>query len=73
MAEVARFTPEELIRLAGSAVAKIDLLGERGTTLCTCNEIEAMAVLVVMSGVLPGHPSDPHRQPLYPEKERTKS
>ena len=64
---------DELIRLGGSAVAKIDRLGARGTTLCTCLEIEAMAVIVAASGLMPGDPSAPARQPFYPEKERTRS
>ncbi len=71
MAEVRRFESEELVRLTGSAIAKIDLMGPRGTTLCTMDEIEAMAVWIVLSGTLPGKPTDPHRQPYYVEKERT--
>jgi len=46
------FTPEEMQRLAAKAVHKIDLLGPRGTTLCTMDEIEAMAALLVAHGAL---------------------
>lgn len=70
MTEVRRFTQEELKRLVGSAIAKIDLLGPRGTTLCSMEEIEAMAVWIVVKTKLPGHPTDPHRQPRYAELER---
>ena len=63
MTEITRFTSEEVMRLAGSAVAKMDLLGARGTTLCTCHEIEAMAVLLVMTGALQSRITAPQSQP----------
>ena len=47
-----RFTEAEMLRLAAKAVHKIDLLGPRGTTLCTMDEIEAMAGVLVLSGAL---------------------
>jgi hypothetical protein len=71
MIEPRRFQPEELIQLASSGVAKVDLLGPRGTTLCTMDEIEAMAVLIAVGGLLPGRPTDPARQPRFVEAERT--
>ena len=46
-------TEAELYRLGASAVAKVDVMGPRGTTLCSMEEIEALAMLVVMSGILP--------------------
>jgi len=70
MSDHARFTHEHMVRLAGSAVGKIDQLGPRGTTLCTMNEIEAMAALIVAVGALPGCPTDPRRQPYFVENER---
>lgn len=63
----------QLLRLAGSAVAKIDLYGLRGTTLCSTEEITAMALLIVAGGLLPGAPTDPERQPLYPQAEKEKT
>lgn len=71
MTEPRRFTPEEITRLAGSGVAKVDLLGPRGTTPCTVDEIEAMAVLIAMHELLPGTPTDTARQPRFAENERT--
>lgn len=71
MTEVHRFSPEELLQLACSGVAKVDLLGPRGTTLCTMDEIEAMAALIAANGLLPGRPTDPARQPRFVEAERT--
>ena len=47
------WTREEINRLAASAVRKIDLWGQRGTTLCSLAEIEAMACHVALSGPLP--------------------
>ena len=44
----------DLIRLrAARAVHKVDLLGPRGTTLCSMDEIEAMACICALSGLLP--------------------
>lgn len=53
---VNRFAEAEMMRLAASAVHKIDLLGSRGTERCSIDEIDAMACLLVTSGVL----RDPH-------------
>lgn len=55
-----RFAESEMLRLAAKAVHKIDTLGPRGTTLCTMNEIEAMAGVLVASGALvpPEHQND---------------
>ena len=69
MTEPRPFQPDELLRLAGSGVAKVDLMGPRGTTLCTMDEIEAMAALIVLGGLLPGKPTDPARQPRFVETE----
>lgn len=68
-----RISLEKLVRLAASGVAKVDLLGPRGTTLCTMDEIEAMAMVIAASGLLPGRPGDPERLPLYPQIEKDKA
>ncbi len=73
MTEVRRFTQDEMLRLAGSAVAKVDLMGPRGTTLCTMDEVEAMAAVIVLAGVLPGQPDTPDRKPRFVETERTRT
>ena len=49
--EIARWTEDEMTRLAASGVAKVDLLGPRGTTLCSMDEIAAMAAVCAMHGV----------------------
>ena len=48
-----RWSQAEMENLAASAVSKVDLMGNRGTTLVTSDEIEAMAAVIVVSGVLP--------------------
>lgn len=48
-----RWSPAEMSNLAASAVSKVDLMGNRGTTLVTSDEIEAMAAVIAVSGILP--------------------
>lgn len=56
-----RFTNDEMINLARKGVNKVDLLGIRGATLVSCDEVIAMAMLLALSGVLPapGAPAVP--------------
>ncbi|MBM1833731.1 hypothetical protein JQX09_22585 [Sulfitobacter pseudonitzschiae] len=65
MKDIQRLSEAEILRLAASGVAKVDLMGARGTTLCTMDEIEAMAALIVLAGALPGYPTDAERQPRF--------
>jgi len=60
-----RWTEAQMFALAASGVAKVDLLGERGTTLCTMDEIAAMAAVIALSGAIP----PPHVR-IYPERYR---
>lgn len=46
-----RFDKDEMLRLARSGVAKVDQQGSRGTTLCTMQEIEAMACVCALAGI----------------------
>ncbi len=48
-----RWTKRQMLSLAASGVAKVDLLGHRGTTLVTCEEVAAMAAVIALSGSLP--------------------
>lgn len=64
-----------MLRLAASGVTKVDLLGHRGTTLVTCEEVAAMAAVIALSSTLPT-PADRISAGAYPEfktarKERT--
>ncbi|MBF9049906.1 hypothetical protein GTA62_12960 [Roseobacter sp. HKCCD9010] len=47
-----RWTEAEMLGLAASGVTKVDLLGQRGTTLVTCEEVAAMAAVIALSGTL---------------------
>lgn len=49
----ARLTPERVGFLARRAVDRIDRDGARGITLCTMQEIEALAIVAAVSGLLP--------------------
>ena len=53
MADPSRWTEAEMQRLAARGVLKVDLLGHRGTTLVTCEEVAAMAAVLALSGALP--------------------
>lgn len=57
--DIPRWTEAEMIRLAASGVAKVDLLGPRGTTLCSMDEIAAMAAVCALHGVGSKPPSTP--------------
>ncbi|PKP66455.1 MAG: hypothetical protein CVT86_02945 [Alphaproteobacteria bacterium HGW-Alphaproteobacteria-8] len=57
--EISRWSQEEMIRLAASGVAKVDRLGPRGSTLCSMEEIIAMAAVCALHGVGPNLPSTP--------------
>lgn len=48
-----RFTEDQMRQLAANGVHKIDLLGERGATLVTTDELIAMAGMLVVANALP--------------------
>ncbi len=52
-AELTPLTQQEIFQRATSAVDKIDQQGPRGVALCSTEEVEAMALLLAMSGLLP--------------------
>lgn len=70
--KVRRFSHDEMLRLAASGVHKVDLQGPRGTTLCTMDEIEAMAAVLALSGALPvpGTPESVNETPISNSKEK---
>lgn len=47
-----RWTKKEMIALAASGVAKVDLLGLVGTERCTRDEVAAMAGVIVATNAL---------------------
>lgn len=53
MPDPAPWTEAEMLRLAARGVLKVDLLGHRGTTLVTCDEVAAMAAVIAVARVLP--------------------
>lgn len=64
-----RWSMEEMYRLARSGAVKVDLLGQRGATRVTCDEVSAMAAVLLISGALPepGQPIPeilPHRREI---------
>lgn len=46
-------SPAEIGRLGRSAVDKVDQYGKRGLTLLSMQEIEALVMIAVLSGLLP--------------------
>lgn len=61
------FKRDEMVALAGSAIAKIDKYGRRGTTLLSLDETEAVVCCLACFdlGDLPA----PFRDPDDPDKE----
>lgn len=71
MTEPTRWTVQELVVKAASGVAKVDLMGLRGTTLCSMEEIAAMAGLIAAAGLLP--PPErrmPHPTPVFTTRRK---
>ncbi|MDO9639660.1 MAG: hypothetical protein Q7J44_14060 [Pseudotabrizicola sp.] len=53
MAEPSRWSQDEMLRLAARGVLKVDLMGERGAVLVTCDEVAAMAAVLALTQALP--------------------
>ena len=53
MSDTPRWSEPDMLRLAARGVLKVDLMGVRGATLVTCEELAAMAAVIAMSRVLP--------------------
>lgn len=62
--EPARWTQERMIELAARGVGKVDQMGLRGTTLCSMEEIAAMAALLALLELEPIAPGEPAPVPL---------
>jgi hypothetical protein len=52
-AGTAPWTEAQMIEMAARAVGKIDMAGVRGVTMCSANEIAAMASVLVLLGLPP--------------------
>jgi hypothetical protein len=66
------FTTAELATLAGRGLGRVDRDGLRGATLCSTEEITAMAMICALAGVTPIYPgtyTPPNRIP-HTEGER---
>lgn len=66
-----RWTETEMMTLAASGVTKVDLLGHRGTTLVTCDEVAAMAAVIALAEILPPIP-ERIEAGTYPEYKHTR-
>lgn len=56
--KIDRLSHDAIRTRAASAVRKIDHLGPRGVTLCSMEEIEAMACLIALADLLPAPDTD---------------
>lgn len=56
MADVPPMPAPEVLHLAAKALGKIDLYGPRGISMVTFQEVEAMALLLAVLGVVPIRP-----------------
>jgi hypothetical protein len=59
-----RLTPARLIELAARGLGKVDTLGPRGATLCSMEEIIAMAGMLDLLGLRAIRPGEPTPNPL---------
>lgn len=59
MADLTRLTLQELMERAARGLGKVDALGHRGVTLVTVDEIEAMAGMLALFGLVPVPPGAP--------------
>ena len=48
-----RWTEAEMLHLAARGAVKVDLLGIRGATLVTCEELAAMAAVILLGVAVP--------------------
>lgn len=46
-----RWTGLQMLELAARGLGKVDVLGARGTTLCSMDEIAAMAAVLALCGL----------------------
>ena len=66
-----RLNEEKMLELAAKATGKIEHHGERGPSLISYPEIEAMSMALVFLGVVPWRPSLPKPDRLFvPLSER---
>lgn len=56
---VDRMDLESMLRLAGQGLWKVDRWGLRGVTLCSMEEVEAMALTLAALGLPPREPGAP--------------
>lgn len=65
MAEVNPRPAREVLRLASSALGKVDLWGRRGVTMVSADECEAMAILLAALGLVSTAPGETPPETLF--------
>jgi len=63
-ADPARWTQERMIELAARGLGKVNSLGQRGATLCSMEEIIAMAAMLALLELEPIAPGEPAPVPM---------
>ena len=66
-----RLTAQELVLRAARGLGKVDTLGHRGVTLVTAEEVEAMAGMLAVFGLVPippGGSAPPHPFISFPKE-----
>lgn len=61
----------DVLRAASTAIGKIDLYGRRGLSMVSADEIEAMALMLAVLGVVPTIPGRTAPDTLYTPVERS--
>lgn len=71
--QIERIPYDRLISLATGAVRKVDDQGPRGITLCSIEEIEALAGVAALSGLLPvPEPKSVNETPMFKSRRAKK-
>lgn len=64
-----RIAADDLVIRAASGLGKVDRWGLRGATMVSVDEIEAMAGLLAIFGLVPVHPGQPVPETLILTQE----
>lgn len=69
-AEIVPIAPRPMLLHASRALGKVDLHGHRGLTMLSIDEVEAMALLLALFGLVPTPPGKEPPETLIIQSEK---